>query len=190
MSIRIFGIFNIIFGLMMAFYSLLPFLLSVLSGWVTDRGINSLLDFFNLYILGRLAYILIFIYSFSLIKSGFFMLGKEPRDRELAIVSSLSIVLGVLLLVLSSLISAIILGRKGLNLSNPIAMVFIGFIFYAILLIFYLSIPSVKYKFADVNEKHSNLEKQTLAVLILLIFPLFLYIVGFIIILPKIISSL
>jgi hypothetical protein len=148
-EIRIWGVVNIIISILCIVFFILPFFTSVLGGWVGDLSIKNSLHKALLYFIGRLSLAIIFIFSFSLLKSGVLIIRLDQRGRRTGIISGLFIIVGSALNFLSNAIDTFF--QEGVFFSgiNIFGWVFVAILIILILEMFYLDSQSVKSVFND-----------------------------------------
>ncbi len=171
-GIKIFGVMNIVLSsFFLIAYSLFFFVMDVLMGGVTDEKIYGFLDWFNLYIIGRVSLSIFFIFVFLLFKSGLLLLRQDIRARKLAVVASSAIVLSQALAFLSTFLGLVVGKSVKLDFLNFNSIIWILFLFYAILQIVYFMSPGIKSMFNDVEVK-INLKIPIIIIIILFFSPL------------------
>lgn len=148
--ISMFGVVNIIIALFLILIFFLPFLASVLGGWVGVVSIKNNLHGNFLYYLWRLSIAVIFISSFSLFNSGVLISRLDQKGRKGAICSCIFIIIGLILNFVSETVEltllnvAPVVSSDLVNLALIIATMFILYIE-----VIYLSSKSVQRIFND-----------------------------------------
>ncbi len=171
LGITIFGITNIIIGLVNLFVLFIPFLLVFFGAEGASSEFCGFIDWFFSVILGMLSWIVIYISSLFLFWSGISMLKMKNYARKLAILSSSGIISSIFIWILSPIITSIIYHRSDLNIDLLGHIIIFSFSLYTILLIVYLMNPQVKKQFNDENVKLPFV-KLIFIILSLLIIPL------------------
>ena len=143
LGVTIFGIVNIIIGLVNLFVLFIPFLL-VLLGEGTNREFYGFIDWFCSVILGVLSWIILYVSSLFLFWSGIFMLKMKNYARKLAIISSSAVISSISIWILSPIITSVIYHKIDLSIESPWHIIFLSFLLYTILLITYLRNPGIK----------------------------------------------
>lgn len=151
LEIKFFGVMNIIMGGLYSLFYALPFFLGVLVGWMTDRQVRNLPHWFALFVMDRISIAVIFIASLSLFKSGLLLLRLEKRARKMAIISSITIILGEALYLCSDFVKLSSSDLVALDFLNIYALILFVFIFYLAAQLFFLTNDNVKAEFQDSN---------------------------------------
>jgi hypothetical protein len=173
---KIFGIVSIIISLFYIVYYILPFFVSVLGGWVGDLSIKSSSHQALLYLIWRLSVAIIFISSFSLLRSGILIIRLDQRGRKAAIIFGLFVIVGLILNFLSDVIETMFLEIgffSGINLSDLILVIAL---FILIMEMVYLNSQSVKEIFNDENIR-MPFRKPIVAIGIAYIFPTLIFLI-------------
>lgn len=151
LGITIFGIVNIIIGLVNLFVLFIPFLLFVLLG----EGAGIDIKRFTFDILDTLAWIILYVSSLCLFWSGIALLRMKKYGRKLAVVASSAVVFSMFIWILSAIISSIVYRKMNLNIESPWHIIFLSFLLYTILLITYFKDPEIKKYFNTKNTQEA-----------------------------------
>ncbi|MDD3087907.1 MAG: hypothetical protein PHP89_05005 [Candidatus Omnitrophica bacterium] len=170
LEIKFFGVMNIIMGGLYSLFYVLPFLLGVLVGWMTDRQVRNLPYWFALFVMDRISIAVIFIASLSLLKSGLLLLRLEKRARKMAIISSIAIILGEALYVCSDFVKLSSNDLVAMDYLNIYALILFVFIFYLAVQLFFLTNSNVKAEFKD-SDIRLDLRIPVLIIIVSLVLP-------------------
>lgn len=150
----IFGITNIIIGLVNLFVLFIPFLL-VLFGEGIQRDFYGSIDWFCSIILGILSWIILYVSSLCLFWSGIALFRMKKYGRKLAIVSCSTIILSISTWILCPIINSIVYHKMNLTTESSWRIIFLSFLLYTILLVTYFMDPEIKKHFNTKNTQEA-----------------------------------
>lgn len=155
LGIKVFGIGNVLIGTLFFIMFFVYFYLAVSELWIGDREPYSLVEWFFSSIIGRLAVITVFVFSFQLIRSGIALFIGDRRSRKMSIVANLVLTIALLVLLLSSILLKIIYPQYIQLSFSFLDFIIGGFVIYATLLTIYFNDACISKLFDDQNIKLS-----------------------------------
>jgi len=183
-GITIFGIINIVFGIIpttflifesirSSFFIIFIFLFTF-AGWVTDNEFNGFFDWFLQTIIWRGSLIILYIFSTLLFWSGLTVIRKKPYGRKFSVISIVGFSSAWVVFFTSGILRPYLYSNDknfDVNAIRISLYLLFGLLIYTFLFIRYLKLPKIKEYFDDANKKLSlKLIYLVVAIILIVIF--------------------
>ena len=173
LGIKIFGIGNIITGLVLSMSSVIFFYAAIFYAWIGERQPYGVIEWLCTVFIIRLGIIMLFVFSFHMIRSGIALLIIDTKARKISKVASTIVSLSLLMVFFSWFILSCVYPEHMQGGFNFLDFTAVLLIFYLVCLNVYLNRAPIKELFADQNIKISFI-RSILIIIISFVLPFIL----------------